>query len=205
MKSVFLYTLMMIVMASTMMTAQESYILSGDFMEADPGQTTLDQIIPQISIVDANDEIVEMLSGSICVDPDHPDAEYAVCFDGPATLAAGQQFRISLSRTDDPQNGVSTLDIVLVQRHILGIVPLDGDGILASDVNLSNSSTALDLVEMRRLILAVTDAFESSISWQFYTTTGTGQAYYYTPSDFPLSDVHFRPIKLGDVNRTSIF
>ena len=63
---------------------------------------------------------------------------------------------VSASKTDDYTNGVSTLDLVLIQRHIfLGLTKLDSpEKLLAADVNKDGKVTASDLVELRKLILA---------------------------------------------------
>ena len=50
--------------------------------------------------------------------------------------------------------GISTLDIVYIQRHILGLSDLNSPfKMVAADVNGSNSISASDLVELRQLIL----------------------------------------------------
>ena len=50
---------------------------------------------------------------------------------------------VSASKTDDYTNGVSTLDLVLIQRHILGLTKLDSpEKLLAADVNKDGKVTA---------------------------------------------------------------
>ena len=68
----------------------------------------------------------------------------------------------------NPLNGVSTFDLLLISRHILGIRMLDSPyKIIAADVNNSNSVTTFDLVELRKLILYVTTTFSNNTSWRF--------------------------------------
>ena len=68
-----------------------------------------------------------------------------------------------------PLNGVSTFDMILGARHILGLEPLDNPYyILAGDVNNSQNLTTYDLVIMRQVILQLADAFSDSPSWRFY-------------------------------------
>lgn len=63
--------------------------------------------------------------------------------------------------------GISTLDITLVRRHILGISALDSPyKILAADVNGSGSVSTLDITLMRRVILGIADAFPAG-AWRF--------------------------------------
>ncbi|MBL0081567.1 MAG: hypothetical protein IPP37_03640 [Saprospiraceae bacterium] len=60
------------------------------------------------------------------------------------------EFTVSASKTDDYSNGVSTFDLVLIQRHILGLAKLDSpEKLLAADVNKDGKVTASDLVELR--------------------------------------------------------
>ena len=45
-------------------------------------------------------------------------------------------YKISASKNDDPLNGLSTLDLVLIQRHILGANKFTtAENIIAADVN----------------------------------------------------------------------
>lgn len=53
------------------------------------------------------------------------------------------------------KDGVSTYDLVLISRHILGSDKLDGYDQLAADVNHSNSVTTFDAVIIRKLILDI--------------------------------------------------
>lgn len=64
--------------------------------------------------------------------------------------------------------GVSTLDLVLIQRHILGIDTLRSPyQYIAADVNNSKSITVSDLIELRKLILGVYKKFPANKSWRF--------------------------------------
>ncbi len=81
---------------------------------------------------------------------------------------------ISADKTDDYINGVSTLDIVYIQRHILGLRFLDSPyKVIAADANGSQSVSAADLVEIRKLILGITDGFANSESWKFVDANQT--------------------------------
>ena len=53
---------------------------------------------------------------------------------------------LTASKNDDYLNGVSTLDLLLIQRHILGIETLDDPyKFIAADVNNDQEITATDL------------------------------------------------------------
>ena len=78
---------------------------------------------------------------------------------------------ISLSKENNPKNGVTTFDLVLIQKHILGIEAFDSPyKWIAADVNQSTTVTTFDMVEIRRLILGQISNFTISPSWQFFPT-----------------------------------
>ncbi|MFN8280058.1 MAG: T9SS type A sorting domain-containing protein [Saprospiraceae bacterium] len=116
-------------------------------------------------------------------------------------------------RNDNPLNGVSTKDITVIQRHILGKELItDPYILLAADVNNSRSVTASDIAEMRRLILGIIPEFRVVKSWTFVPS-----AYKFAdpsnPFDAPreqnvnfgvtkeTKDVPFVAVKMGDVTQ----
>jgi hypothetical protein len=79
-----------------------------------------------------------------------------------------QTQRVLIHKNNDVTRGVTTLDILMINRHILGIEPLaDNFKILAADVNMSNTVTTFDMLEIRKVILGVQNAFTYSNSWRF--------------------------------------
>lgn len=122
---------------------------------------------------------------------------------------------IEAFKNDDPMNGVSTLDLVLIQRHILGITPIESPYLLlAADINNSRSITTSDLVQLRKMILGIQTSFDNNTSWRFIP-----KGYVFAdptfPYDFPnkvnidslfadKSDVNFIAIKVGDINTSAI-
>jgi hypothetical protein len=89
-------------------------------------------------------------------------------FFGDLAFGASASYLVQPKRNDDPLNGVSTADIVKIQRHILGIETLDSPyKLIASDVNNTKNITAADVSEIRKLILGVTDRFAKNESWTF--------------------------------------
>ncbi|MFN0174772.1 MAG: hypothetical protein ACKVU0_09015 [Saprospiraceae bacterium] len=69
---------------------------------------------------------------------------------------------------DDPKNGLSTYDLLLLAKHILGIEPLDNPyKMIAADANKSNSLTTFDLVELRKLLLGIYDELPNNTTWRF--------------------------------------
>lgn len=66
------------------------------------------------------------------------------------------------------RDGVSTLDMVLMMRHILGLEALDHPtSIIAADVNSDQRVSGKDVVGLRKLILGITDHFDDNQSYRF--------------------------------------
>lgn len=77
-------------------------------------------------------------------------------------------YRLRISKTRNPLNGVSTFDMVLVSKHILGIAPIASPyALLAADINRDRKITTWDLVYARSLILGITTHFPDLQSWRF--------------------------------------
>ena len=114
----------------------------------------------------------------------------------------------------NPLNGVSTLDLLMIQRHILGVQSLNSPyKIIAADINKSNDISSVDLVELRKLILGIYDGFQDNESWRFVPSTykfknnsnpfDGGFTEYQALTPFNTSvTADFVGIKVGDVNGT---
>jgi len=75
---------------------------------------------------------------------------------------------IEASKDIDYLNGVSTLDLVKIQRHILGLEDLDSPyKLIAADINADNKIKASDLSQLRKLILGVITDLPTNDSWRF--------------------------------------
>ena len=107
--------------------------------------------------------------------------------------------------------GVSTLDIVKIQKHILKIKELDSPyKLIAADVNKSGSITAIDLIHIRKLILGQYNKFPNSKSWTFVkegqvfadeeNPWGYEDQTYIQNLSNEASENNFTAIKVGDVN-----
>jgi len=65
-------------------------------------------------------------------------------------------------------NGLSTFDIVILTKHILGLETMpEAWQLIAGDVNASGTNSTFDVVEMRRLILFLQTEFSNVPSWVF--------------------------------------
>ena len=131
-------------------------------------------------------------------------------------MPLGGQYMIDPSKIDDPMNGVSTLDLVEIQKHILGLQELNSPyKIIAADINKDNKVTSLDLIQLRKMILDIITDFPNNDSWRF-----VDQEYSFNNSTEPLKEifteeygvnyletdmnVDFVAVKIGDVNNTVI-
>lgn len=85
------------------------------------------------------------------------------------TIPVASQVLIPSKNNDvHKSNGVSVLDIVLIQSHILANSLLNSPyKIIAADVNQSGTVSTLDLVLMRKLILAVDTTYPGNRLWAF--------------------------------------
>jgi hypothetical protein len=70
----------------------------------------------------------------------------------------------------NPKNGITTNDLIEMSNHVTGaqLLPTPYRR-LAADVNRDKAINALDLLELRRVILGETDKFSNSESWRFIT------------------------------------
>ena len=131
-------------------------------------------------------------------------------------LPAGGPYSLSAFRDTNDLNGVTTYDLVLASKHILGIEALDSPWkIIAADSNNSKSLTTSDVVETRKVILGVSTNFPSNTSWRFFpeNTTFANPTNPFTGT-FPLQtmsinlqadtlNVNFLGVKIGDTNNTA--
>ncbi|MEM8906583.1 MAG: T9SS type A sorting domain-containing protein, partial [Bacteroidota bacterium] len=84
------------------------------------------------------------------------------------SLPGGFNYAVLPTRNDEPLNGVNTLDLITISKHILGIELLDSPyKQIAADVNRSGTITGFDLIELRKLILFINLAFPDNTSWRF--------------------------------------
>jgi hypothetical protein len=129
-------------------------------------------------------------------------------------LPPTNQFTLSAHKNSEVLNGVTTFDLVLISKHILAIDPfIDAWKLEAADVNQSNSVTTFDILELRKLILGLTDKLPGNTpSWKFFVDTcqvwgtpffGDCPSAYNLPrlpiSNYP-ANLSFRALKMGDVN-----
>ncbi|MBK8346544.1 MAG: T9SS type A sorting domain-containing protein [Saprospiraceae bacterium] len=123
-------------------------------------------------------------------------------------------YTIHGEKEGDYLNGVSTLDLVMIQRHILGLQPLTNNMLLiAADANNDKKVTAADLTELRKLILGQTLKLAKNTSWKFIYNQDindvvspwdlTEKAFFTAHIETEVKH-DFTGIKVGDVNLNAI-
>lgn len=118
-----------------------------------------------------------------------------------------------IKKTGNANNGISTSDIVAIQKHLLSVAQfIDPYKILAADANRSSSVSTADIVLLRKIVLTLLDTMPQS--WRFvpknHTFADPKQPYAAPQSieinniDAIRNDLDFIAIKSGDVNNSAI-
>lgn len=130
-------------------------------------------------------------------------------------LSLYDNYTIKPYKNDDALNGITTLDIVRIQKHILGLNTFtEKEEIIAADVNHSESISGVDIIQLRKLILGVyaDEKLPQNDSWRFMPTDFEWNPVF--PYEFPeemvvdnllesYDDASFYGIKIGDVNSSA--
>ena len=132
-----------------------------------------------------------------------------------AEMVGRDVYGMVFRKDGDYTNGVSTYDIVRIQRHLLGIEPFTSPyQYLAADVDRSRSVNVADLIHLRKLILSVETSLPNGRSWIFinpdYQFIAADdpffEAYVGEAAIFPVKAVRDMPpvsvlaIKIGDLD-----
>ncbi|HRF37453.1 MAG TPA: carboxypeptidase regulatory-like domain-containing protein, partial [Saprospiraceae bacterium] len=130
-------------------------------------------------------------------------------------LDAGMDYTLGFLKDTHHSNGVSTQDVIRIQRQILSIENLNSAyKQFAADVNQSGNVSTLDVILLRRIILTIMDKFPDVRSWQFFPANHTfadplhpfGEL---TPNRVPLGmltgsiSINITGVKSGDVNESA--
>lgn len=163
-----------------------------------------------------NNQFVKSASANIFVD----NKAYSVAADKNGyysfrNIPANKYFKLGIISNQPDPTGISTADIIKIQRHILGIELLEPvEELLAADVDLSKSITTKDVAHIRNLILGKVDDFPSHKTYHFIN-----QKYKFNNPVDPFDELEaslqiketastdlqhldFIAVKLGDVNQS---
>ena len=125
----------------------------------------------------------------------------------------GGQYAVRPVKEGDDKNGVTTLDLVRLQKHLLGIAVFDNPYLyIAADANNSKTVTAIDIVQLRKLILGQYDKLPNNQSWRFIESghvfpnpsnpwaSAFPETYIISPFQNAMNDIDFEAVKIGDLN-----
>ena len=126
-------------------------------------------------------------------------------------------YKLSAYNDKEHIEGVSTYDLVIIMKHILQIKQFDNPySYFAADIRKDDEINALDIIQLRGIILGVIDSFPQNTSWRFGNAM---QVFDSIPDALAIGleeDVilsldqdtsitrNFIPIKTGDVNHSNI-
>jgi len=148
------------------------------------------------------------------------NAQTSTTIDGAFELSIdepGYDYTVTPLLDENPTNGVTTYDLVLISKHILGVTTFDSAyKMIAADANNSGSITTYDMVVLRKLILMVETEFANNTSWRFVDAD-----YAFPQADNPWAEefpevinynnltqddlaADFIAIKVGDVNGSAV-
>ncbi|HFA50155.1 MAG TPA: HYR domain-containing protein, partial [Bacteroidetes bacterium] len=176
---------------------------------------------------DPDDPQVVAMGGAIATEANEGVQDVSVQLSGAAQMTVmtdidgafnfnvdlGGDYTITPSKDDNPLNGVTTYDLVLISKHVLGVQLLDSPyKLIAADANNSQTVTTFDIVQIRKLILYIDQTFQSNTSWRFvdkgYVFPNTinpweeifPEVSNYNNVDQAVLNADFVAVKIGDVN-----
>lgn len=164
----------------------------------------------------ATETNVSIHEAMVSIEGAEMDSQYMTAEDGMyafESIDRANDYHVVVDRDKDHLEGVTTLDLVLIQRHILGLSQLDSPyKLIAADINSDERLNASDLLALRKVILGVDDRFADNTSWRFVSKNddmGDMEDPWPFSEDLILSqetvdiDADFVGVKIGDVNNTA--
>ena len=125
-------------------------------------------------------------------------------------VIAHGDYMIKGKKNDDYLNGVSTIDLLKIQRHILGSEVIESPyKLIAADINKDRKINGLDLIELRKLILGLYEELPENDSWIFIDKSQEltmDNVWEYRDSlvirnlNQTMTDESFVGVKVGDLN-----
>ena len=119
--------------------------------------------------------------------------------------------QLKAEKIDEYTNGVSTLDLIKIQKHLLGYESLSSPyKRIAADANNSESISAIDLLELRKLLLGIYSELPNNKAWVFIPENFV---FLNVESPWPYDDFiewgppfswDFIGVKIGDVDNSAI-
>jgi uncharacterized repeat protein (TIGR01451 family) len=126
------------------------------------------------------------------------------------------QYIVKPKKNNDYVNGVNTLDVIQIQKHILGLKKLNSPyKLIAADADNNKRITASDILNIRKLILGEINEFKNNESWKFvdyqYKFQNPEEPFLEKYNESMVIDKltkktrsDFIGIKIGDVNHSAV-
>ena len=193
----------------------QTFLVVQDNMNVCPNVNIMATIAGAITTEEGDevDDVSVFLSNTGAI----PDTMMYGAFYGFYGVPTGYDYTVEPVRDDNAGDGVSTWDIVLITRHILGIDPLPTPyQIIAADANGSGSVTTLDVVYIRQVVLGLANSFPGVHTWRFVdaahnfidpTNPFTGPIPEVVNLDNlsgDAMDVNFIGVKVGDIDHSGM-
>lgn len=121
-------------------------------------------------------------------------------------VAGGGAYTVRAHKNDDTRAGLSTLDVLLIQLHILQQrIITDPYERIAADVNADGTVDLIDLLQLQSVLIGTVDLFPENTSWRFVPATwdGTGNppdGVHFGELTDCINDANLVGIKVGDLN-----
>ncbi len=169
-------------------------------------------------IANIEDDMIEEVMVTLQNMTTYETSQYLTPFSGHyqfLNIPENTNYKIKAEKNINHNNGVSTLDLVLIQRHILGLQTLDSPyKVIAADINNNENVSSADLLGLRKLILGIWTEFEDNSSWRFVDAE---QEFVSISDPFPFNEEitilnfldgapgnDFVAVKVGDVNSSAV-
>lgn len=135
------------------------------------------------------------------------------CADFGNAIPLSNDFTIAAYKDDNPLNGVSYYDLVLLKHHLDGTTPFQSAWqYFAADINYDGAVTWDDTLDLQNLILGIYTELPSNMSWRFFVDTCDFSAPFpiACPQEITVADlgnlpgIGFAGIKIGDLSCDAI-
>jgi hypothetical protein len=197
---------------------QANLILQDNMNNCNPGYSDLGGDIYSVGGDQLQDVVIRLNITTPFLPPisyfDVVDGHYDLPFATPI-LPISDSVRIYPEKDDDPLNGVSTYDLILIKNYIDGTQPLTPYQMIAADANLSGTITSFDILELRKLILGIYNELPNNSSWRFipanYEFPKPNPFKFPYPESVSVAEIRnfknggdFIGVKVGDINGSAV-
>ncbi len=83
-------------------------------------------------------------------------------------IETSKELGVTITKSDNYENGVDAIDLILLRRHIVGITYITSQfQLFAGDIDGNNDLDAIDYVYTKRLIVGILEAYPQTSAWRF--------------------------------------